>query len=197
MKLIFTAILSFVLPLALIAGCSTAPRTGAAQNGLVSESDTALNEFKQADSTVDPFLKKAYGYAVFPGVGKGGVGIGGAYGHGVVYEQGKLAGFCDLSQASIGFQLGGQQFSEMIAFQTREALDNFKSNNLEFAAQASAVAVQSGAAATANYTNGVVVFTHTVGGLMAEASIGGQKFGFQPKQEQPKPAAAVAQTEQD
>src|SRR6185369_11440068 len=140
-------LMSFLLLLALTTGCSTAPRGEVRQNRLISQSDVALNEFKQADSSVDPFLKKAYGYAVFPKVGKGAIGVGGAYGRGVVYEQGKFVGFCDMSQASIGFQLGGQAFNELVVFQNKESLDNFKLNNVEFSAQASAVAVKSGAAA--------------------------------------------------
>src|SRR4051812_36546729 len=115
MKLFHSIVVLGTVVVALTAGgCSTAPRTEAARQGIVSESTTALNGFKAADPSIEPFLAKAYGYAIFPGIGKGGMGIGGAYGHGVVYEQGKFVGYCDVSQASIGFQLGGQQFSELV-----------------------------------------------------------------------------------
>jgi lipid-binding SYLF domain-containing protein len=119
---------------------------------------------------------------VFPGVGKGGVGVGGAYGRGELFEGGKLAGYCTLTQASIGLQLGGQKYTELIFFETKAALDRFKSGNFAFAAQASAVALKSGASANAKYAGGVAVFTMGEAGLMYEASIGGQKFSFEPIQ---------------
>jgi lipid-binding SYLF domain-containing protein len=117
---------------------------------------------------------------VFPTVGKGAVGVGGAYGKGVVYQQGEVVGYCDLSQGTVGLQLGGQAYREIIFFEYKEALDWFKTGNFAFSAQASAVAVNEGASADAKYDRGVAVFTMTKGGLMFEASIGGQKFGYQP-----------------
>ena len=200
MKSIYKFLLPVVLCLTFVcaAGCSTAPKTEAKRRNLVSQATDALHQFKQADPSVDPFLKKAYGYAVFPGIGKGAIGVGGAYGHGVVYEQGKFAGYCDVSQGSIGLQLGGQEFSELIAFQNKQTLDNFKANNLKFSAQASAVAVTAGAATAANYQHGVCVFTETVGGLMYEASVGGQKFDFvawSDPQKPKSPDTSVAETE--
>jgi lipid-binding SYLF domain-containing protein len=198
MKSTYTRILAAVLPLTFIAGgCSTAPKTQAKRQSLLTQSTEALDDFKQTDPTVDRFLKNAYGYAVFPGIGKGAIGVGGAYGRGVVYEQGKFVGFCDMSQGSIGFQLGGQEYSELIAFQNRDALDNFKGNNMEFAAQASAVAATAGAAATAKYDHGVKVFTETVGGLMYEASVGGQKFEFVAAASPAPKAATDAMAETD
>lgn len=140
-----------------------------------------MTEFKRADPSLQRMLDKAYGHAIFPSVGKGAVGVGGAYGRGEVFEGSRMVGYCDLSQGTIGFQLGGQEYMELIVFETREALDRFKSNTFEFSGQASAVAVRSGAAATAPYENGVAVFTATKAGLMFEASIGGQRFTYQPK----------------
>ncbi|MHC4993836.1 MAG: YSC84-related protein, partial [Planctomycetota bacterium] len=99
----------------------------------------------------------------------------------VLYEEGSPVGYCDLSQGSIGFQLGGQVYSELIFFETHTALLNFKSGEFAFAAQASAVAATAGAAANVDYDGGVAVFTQAKGGLMYEASIGGQKFTFEPK----------------
>jgi lipid-binding SYLF domain-containing protein len=137
--------------------------------------------FKNKDPGIKVFFDKAYGYAVFPTVGKGGMGIGGAYGKGEVYERGVLAGTSSLTQLTIGFQLGGQAYSEIIFFKDKATLDSFKSGNFEFSAQASAVAITAGASADADYSNGVAIFTLAKGGLMYEASIGGQKFSYTPK----------------
>ena len=165
------------------AGCTTSPDTEAGKTNLTDDSATALNHMEAADPSLNEFLKPghAYGYAIFPSVGKGGVGIGGAYGKGELYVNGQLVGYADLSQATIGLQLGGQTYSELIAFETQHAVDTFKSNNYAFDAQASAVAVKSGASTDARYSNGVAIFTLPQGGLMFEASVGGQRFTYQPK----------------
>ena len=110
------------------------------------------------------------------------IGVGGAYGKGVLYQNGTAVGYCDLTQASIGFQLGGQSYTEIIAFENKSAVDLFREGNLEFDAQVSAVALKSGAGANAKYTNGVAVFTMDEAGLMFEASVGGQQFTYQAKQ---------------
>ena len=123
-------------------------------------------------------FEKASGYVIFPNVGKAGLGIGGAAGNGVVYEHSKMVGMAKLSQLSIGFQAGGQAYREVIFFETKKELERFKQSRFEFSAQASAVAVTEGASANVKYTNGVMVFTMQKGGLMYEASIGGQKFKF-------------------
>lgn len=156
--------------------------------------------YKSVD-TVKPFFDSAYGYAVFPTVGKGGIGIGGAFGKGRVYRQGQIVGTVSLIKASIGFQLGGQVFSEIIFFEDERAYTDFTSGNFEFDATASAVAITAGVQAKAGtegttagasagpatgkqapstYRKGMAVFVHTKGGLMYEASIGGQKFNFKP-----------------
>jgi lipid-binding SYLF domain-containing protein len=165
----------FALP-----ACSTAPSSESGKAELHTEVQSALERFKKHDPSLDAFLGKSYGYAIFPEVAKGAVGVGGAYGKGEVYEQGKLVGYCDLSQGTIGLQLGGQSYCELIAFENKAALDHFKSGNAEFSANASAVAASAGAAAKADYANGVAVFTMTNTGLMFEASIGGQGFSFKP-----------------
>ena len=138
----------------------------------------AIAAFKAEDPDMKVFFDEAYGYAVFPSVGKGAVGIGGAYGSGKVYEKGREIGATKLSQLTIGFQLGGQAYREIIFFQNKAALDDFTSGNFEFSAQASAVALTSGVAKDADYSDGVAIFTIEKGGLMYEASIGGQKFSF-------------------
>jgi lipid-binding SYLF domain-containing protein len=140
-----------------------------------------IARFKQADPSLETFFEEAHGYAVFPTVGKAGMGIGGARGSGVVFEQGEAIGSSTLTQLTIGFQLGGQTYSEIVFFQDQKTLDNFKKGNFEFSAQASAVAVKKGASTDADFENGVAVFTLPKGGLMFEASVGGQKFSFEPK----------------
>lgn len=158
-------------------------------------------EVFQSNVTVAPFFKKSYGYAVFPTVGKGGIGIGGAYGKGRVYRHGKVTGTVSLVKLTIGFQLGGQAFSEIIFLQDKRAYEEFTAGSYAFDATASAVAITAGVAAqigttgtSANasagpatatqietgFTKGLAVFTHALGGLMYEAAIGGQKFKFKP-----------------
>jgi lipid-binding SYLF domain-containing protein len=114
-------------------------------------------------------------------VGKGGIIAAGAYGRGQVYEQGEFIGYSDISQATIGAQIGGQTFSEVLAFENPDAMETFKSGQFAFDANASAVALKSGAAASAKYEHGVAVFVEPIGGLMVEAAVGGQSFSFQPK----------------
>lgn len=141
----------------------------------------AIADVKNRDPSIKRFFANAHGYAVFPTVGKGGIGIGGAYGEGEVYERGRHIGSASLTQVTIGFQLGGQAYSEIVFFKDKKTTDDFKKGNFELSAQASAVAVTAGAAANADYDKGVAIFTLIKGGLMYEASVGGQKFGFTPK----------------
>lgn len=161
-------------------GCSTAPKSSHEQQALDDETRAAMSRCEGEDSTMRDLLDRAYGYAVFPSIGKGGLAIGGAYGRGEVFERGRLIGYCDMTQATIGLQAGAQKYSEFIAFQDKAALDNFKSGHFAFDAQATAVAVKAGAGANAPYRNGVAVLTCGEAGLMAEASVGGQKFNFVP-----------------
>ena len=163
---------------AAFAGCATAPSSDTDKQIQDLKVDEAIRELKATDPGIARFFETAVGYAVFPSVGKGGIGVGGAYGKGQVFERGVMIGWCDLTQATIGFQLGGQAYREVIFFQAQENLDKFTSGRFEFSAQASAVALTSGASANANYANGVAVFTLAEAGLMFEASIGGQKFDF-------------------
>ncbi len=129
----------------------------------------------------DPRLRPSpIGYAVFPTVSKGAIGVGGAIGSGVVFEKGKAIGKASLTQVTVGAQLGGQTYSEVIFFETPPAFTDFKKGTLALAAQASAVAASKDASANAKYENGVAVFTTGKGGLMFEASVGGQKFAFEP-----------------
>lgn len=141
----------------------------------------AIAAFKNKDPGINTFFQKAYGYAVFPSVGKAGMGIGAAHGKGKVYRRGSYIGNASLSQLTIGFQLGGQVYSEIIFFKDKAALDDFIGGHFELGAQVSAVAATAGASADAGYSGGVAIFTIAKGGLMYEASIGGQKFKFRPK----------------
>ena len=138
----------------------------------------ALKKFKKI-SSLKPYFKKARGYAVFPNVGKGGIGIGGARGSGEVFEKGNVIGKTTLTQVSIGFQLGGQAFSQIIFFKDKKSLERFTEGNFEFGASASAALISEGANASADYSDGVAVLTYSKGGLMYEASIGGQKFSYE------------------
>ncbi len=162
-----------VLNTALIFGQTTTKK-----NKIIADSESAKTEFIKSDPLMKALFEKAYGYVIFPNVGKGGFGIGGAAGNGVVYEQNKRAGMAKLSQVSIGFQAGGQAYREVIFFESKNEMDRFKESRFEFSAQASAVAATEGASANVKYTNGVMVFTMQKGGLMYEASVGGQKFKF-------------------
>lgn len=135
---------------------------------------------KAKDPGMAKIFADAVGYAVFPTVGKGGIGIGGARGKGWVYQRGRLIGRSTLTQVTIGLQLGGQAYSEIVFFQTREALENFKLGRLKLDAQASAVALTERASVDLAYRNGVAIVTMAKGGLMYEASVGGQKFSFKP-----------------
>ncbi len=145
---------------------------------VISDSKLAITEFTQTDPLMKSLFDNAYGYVVFPNIGKGGLGVGAATGNGVVYEKNEIAGMANMKQVTVGFQAGGQAYREVIFFETEEDLNRFKENKIEFSGQASAVAVTKGASANVKYKDGVLIFTQAKGGLMYEASIGGQKFKF-------------------
>lgn len=168
---------------------------------LAGEYEDALKSFRAAKETA-PFFDNAYGYVVFPTIGKGGIGIGGAHGSGRVYAGGQYVGDTTVTQLTVGFQLGAQAFSQMIFLEDAAAFKNFTSGNFEFSAQAAAVALTAGVSAEANtgggtstsasggrndasvsnggYRKGMAIFTIARGGLMYEASLGGQKFTYKP-----------------
>ncbi|WP_394132410.1 YSC84-related protein [Shewanella maritima] len=191
-----TRILSTMLSIAILSLVAVSSSVFA-DNSSYSE---AITNFKKAPETRE-FFNNAYGYAIFPTVGKGGFGIGAAYGKGRVYRGGAHTGNSSLSQISIGFQLGGQAYSEIIFFQTAKAYNSFTSGSFEFSAQASAVAINVGASAqagttgnsagagqggsnhsaAASYVNGMAIFTAAKGGLMYEAALAGQSFTFDAK----------------
>ena len=163
-----------MLTIALVAGTSTVQ----AQD--MDEVQEAIAAMKAADPGIATFFNNAAGYAVFPGVGKGGLGIGGARGSGLVFRGGSVIGKVTLTQVSVGLMAGGQEFIQVVFFQNGAALDEFTAGNYEFNAQVSAVALTAGASADAAYSNSIAVFTMAKGGLMYEAAVGGQKFSFEP-----------------
>lgn len=148
--------------------------------GIYAAKDT-IHRFKMTDPTLKRFFDESVGYAVLPVVTKGGLVVGAAHAdEGVLFEAAKPVGSVEMTQVTVGAQIGGQDFAEIIFFQNQGTLDHFKKNNLEFAANASAVAASAGAAASSDFSNGVAVFTMPIGGLMAEAAIGGQGFTYKP-----------------
>ena len=163
-----------------LGACNTAPKSDEGKSDIREKAQATLNTAQVNDPSLKTVLDAAKGYAVFPTVGKGAVGVGGAYGKGVLYEGGVQVGYCDLTQASIGLQLGGQGYSEIIAFNSPDALNRFKTGKMELGAQATAVALKSGAGANAKYNDGVAVFTMGEKGLMFEAAVAGQKFNYEP-----------------
>ena len=148
------------------------------EKDILSESVKAKAEFIKMDPSMTKFFDESYGYAMFPKAGKGGLIVGGGGGNGGVYEKGKEIGIAKMAQLSVGAQVGGQAYREVIFFENKEALDRFKDNKVEFTGQISAVAVKSGVSKNAKYTDGVVVFTQNINGLMAEATVAGQKFEY-------------------
>lgn len=152
---------------------------------LTNEVANAITSFKQADSGMTKLFNESAGYAVFPDLGKGGLLIGGGFGEGLVYERGTLVGRTSLTQVTIGAQLGGQMFSKVIFFENRDVLENFKRGNWEMSGQVSAVIAAEGVSKDARFVDGVLVFTKPLSGLMVEASVGGQKFTYDPIQPSP------------
>lgn len=163
-----------------LTGCATAPKTEAGRVRLEDRVETTIKVALMTDPDLQRFFDTSAGYAVFPSVGKGAAGVGGAFGRGILFENGQPTGYVSLSQATVGLALGGQSYSELIFFETPEAIERFKRGDLTFAAQASAVALRAGASTKARYSENVAVFTMSEAGLMVEASIGGQKFNYEP-----------------
>jgi len=162
-----------------LTACSTAPRTSEKRADIREDSTHAVVKAQASDPSMAQVMDDAHGSAVFPKISKGAVGVGGAYGKGVLFQDGKIVGYCDVSQATIGAQLGAQTYTEIICFEDQKSFDRFKGGDFTFDAQATAVALKSGAGANAKYSNGVAVFTMDEAGLMFEAAIGGQKFAYQ------------------
>ena len=164
----------------LLGGCATAPVTTTDRSMLHTDSNAALADFKALDPSLDGLLGNSYGYAIFPSVGKGAIGIGGGYGQGEVYQQGKRVGYANLTQANVGASIGGQTCSELIVFKTPDAMQRFQAGQFTLTADASVAAAKAGAAADVKWANDVTVFINVKGGLMTQASVGGEKFDYEP-----------------
>ena len=170
-KLVLLASVVYFLPHAVSAQDKAAEK-------LITESSKAKSAFIQTDPSMATLFESSYGYVIFPKIGKGGLIVGGSGGDGILYEKGKAAGMVKTGQITVGAQIGGQAYREVIFFENQDALDRMKASKTEFSSQISAVAVKSGVSKTTKYTDGVSVFTQDLGGLMAEATVGGQKFKY-------------------
>jgi len=171
---------SSVLSILLLTSGASAFSASASDCELASEAQQAMEALQAADSSLTNYLISAAGFVVFHGIGKGGLIFGGEHGKGIVYENGNPIGKATLTEINVGPQLGGESFSEVIFFQTTEALTKFKQRNFNMSAELTAVAATEGAALNTNYSDGVMVFTLPRNGLMLQATIGGQKFKYKP-----------------
>lgn len=164
-----------------VVGCeSPTPETPAEQQEMRSDARIALERMYSNDPSLRGVVENSYAYAIFPKVSKAGLIAGGAGGRGEVYRNGRLVGYATLSQASVGAQIGAQNFDELIVFKDPAAFEKFKSNEYTPAANATAVAVKSGAGSGTDFKAGTATFVLPTSGAMAEASIGGQHYEFQP-----------------
>src|SRR5215217_4585865 len=148
------------------------------------DAQSTLKKLQAKDPGLKKLLEKAYAYAVFPAVGKANLVIGGALGRGEVFEKGKKVGYATITQLTIGVQIGGDTFDEVVVFESRESFERFKRGKTAFAANASAVLVKAGAASAKDFEKGAAVYVYPHGGMMLELAIGGQRFKFKPADEQ-------------
>jgi lipid-binding SYLF domain-containing protein len=163
-----------------VTGCATAPKSQAERQSLQSEAEAAYQGMTAKDSSLADFIDRAAGYAIFPSVGKAGFIAGGGYGRGILYENGRPTGYVEINQGSVGAQIGAETYNELVVFENEAALDKLKKGKFEFGASASAVALKAGVGGAGRFVNGVAVFVQPKGGLMAEASITGQKLNYEP-----------------
>ena len=165
--------------LALATACATTPDTPGEQRGLHASASATLETMADREPGLRRALHRAYAYVVFPEIAKGGMIVGGAHGIGVVYRQGRPVGYADLNQASIGAQLGGQSFAEVILLQDEQAYDRLLSDDFDLGADVSAVIVNTGAGAALRFDRGVAVLVMPRTGLMVDLSVHGQQIDFQ------------------
>ncbi len=164
-----------------IAGCATSPPTRQGKTALEQEADATLGEMRTRDPSIDNVLRGSYAYAVFPDVGKAGVGgVGGAYGRGVLFEHGRPNGYVKLEAGSVGAELGGQTYAELLVLRNADDVQRLKQGHFDLGANVSAVALKSGAAAAADFRSGRAVFVMPHGGLMVDVSVSGQRIDYQP-----------------
>jgi lipid-binding SYLF domain-containing protein len=181
MKTAKIGLMCFFVFMLMACGCEVEPKKPEGKAELSSDVDEAIALFKAKDKSIQKFFDESYGYAVLPKIFKVAFLAGGAYGKGEVYEQGVMIGYCDMKHISGGGSIGGEFYREIIFFRDKKDLEKFKGDEFTFSAQAKAVAIVWGAAATTKYKDGVAVFIMTDVGLMADASLSGQKFNFAPK----------------
>jgi lipid-binding SYLF domain-containing protein len=148
------SVAAIFLTTVLLVSCGTAPTTTTAKGELTQKAMTEREEWNKLDPGLEALAKKSEGYAFFPEIIKGGLGVGGAYGRGVVYAQNQPTGYADVTQGSVGLQAGGQTYSELIVFENKAAMDRFKKNQIDFGANASAIIAKTGAAANARFVDG-------------------------------------------
>jgi lipid-binding SYLF domain-containing protein len=163
-----------------VAACSTGPKNAGEKQALDTRARAAVQEMVARDPTLQPVLNSAYGYVVFPSIGKGGFIVGGAHGEGAVYEQGMLTGYTTVNQASVGAQIGAQTFSELLVFRDQADLARLKAGQFNLGADISAVVLTAGAGASTQFKNGVAVFFKPNGGAMVDVSVNGQQIKFKP-----------------
>jgi lipid-binding SYLF domain-containing protein len=176
----FSLLTSSIVGTLALSACNTTPETETDRAALGNKTKAFVDNARSMDPSLSKFFDSCVGYAAIPSIAKGGFIVGGAYGKGEVFDKGGVRiGYCDVSQGSIGAQIGAQTFGEIIFFETKEAFTAFKGGKFALAAQASAVALQAGAGAAAKYQGGVAIFVLNPEGLMLEASVGGQQFGYQ------------------
>jgi lipid-binding SYLF domain-containing protein len=162
------------------AGCAGRQPTAQQQLTLMQQADAALNAMVQRDPALHGVLNSAAAYAVFSDIGVASTGDRGAYGHGVLYEHGQLIGEVNLAQASVGVQLGGQTFSELLVLTDPAQVERLKQNQFSLGTGTSAIALEPGASAAADFRNGEAVFVMPRGGLTASIAVDGQQIGYQP-----------------
>jgi lipid-binding SYLF domain-containing protein len=177
-KVIFPLLAMLAAPMI---GCTTtSPNSPSQRTAMEDEAKAAVERMEAQDPGIRDTLSRAYAYAIFPEVGEAAVGIGGAHGRGYVYQNGQLIGTVTMTQGSVGVQLGGQTYAELLVFQSAQPFEQFKKDVFSFGADASATLVKAGAAASTGFNNGVAVFVLPKGGLMAGVAVTGQKFHFTP-----------------
>ncbi|WP_178987692.1 lipid-binding SYLF domain-containing protein [Winogradskyella schleiferi] len=142
------------------------------------DAEKSTKLLKSSDEGIEKFMDNAAGYVVFPNVGEGALIVGAASGNGVVYSDGMPIGMASLKKLDIGLQAGGEAYTEIIFFETEDALNEFKEGNFELSAEAKVIMVDKGASKNANYSDGVIVFVRPKAGAMADISVGGQKFSY-------------------
>jgi len=167
--------------LALALGCAHAPHTQEDAQSLENQADDALASLMSEDPSLEDVLARSQGYVVFPRVREGAFIAGATSGVGVVYENHRPIGYAELDGGSFGAQVGGQSYTQLIVFRSRDAFERFRLDNFDLSADASATAIRSGAAAQATFEGGTAVFIDDEDGLMAEASVGGQSLRFEPR----------------